>query len=226
MDWFLNFLLKVAVLAPPILMALTVHEASHGLVAWLRGDPTAKLAGRLSLNPLRHLDPTGTLVFFITAWIGAGIGWAKPVPVDYANLKNPRKDGMLISAAGPAANLVFALALAGLVNSLIDLGMFRQASLWKYYLFQMFEVGVYINVILALFNLIPLPPLDGSGILAGLLSPQTAYRYQQLSRYGFMILLALIFLPSWIPAFPDLITYLVILPARLLMAWLLPVTAG
>lgn len=223
MGFITDTLLRIAILAPPILMALTVHEAAHALVAYLRGDPTAKLRGRLSLNPVRHLDPTGTLVFFVTAWLGAGIGWAKPVPVDARNLKDPRRDHILVSAAGPVSNLVFALLISLVLGMLISLGLFRQPSVWKYYLAQLFIVGVHINVILAFFNLLPLPPLDGSGILAGLLSPRTAVRYLELGNYGFIIVLALIFLPNWLPGFPDLIQILVISPAHAVAQWLLPI---
>jgi len=217
-----GFLLKVLVLAPPILMALTVHEASHALVAWLRGDPTAKQRGRLSLNPLRHLDLAGTLVFFVTAWFGAGFGWAKPVPVDGRRLRDPRRDMIWISAAGPASNLLFAGVIALVLHFLVNAGVFAGYADWKWVLAQMIMTGVTVNVILAFFNLIPLPPLDGSGILTGLLSPRAAMRYQQLSRWGFMILLAMIFLPRWLPGMPDIIGYLVLYPAHSMLNLLLP----
>ncbi len=217
-----GFLLKVLVLAPPILMALTVHEASHALVAWLRGDPTAKQRGRLSLNPLRHLDLAGTLVFFVTAWFGAGFGWAKPVPVDGRRLRDPRRDMIWISAAGPVSNLIFAGVIALVLHFLVNAGVFAGYADWKWVLAQMIMTGVTVNVILAFFNLIPLPPLDGSGILTGLLSPRAAMRYQQLSRWGFMILLAMIFLPRWLPGMPDIISYLVLYPAHSMLNLLLP----
>jgi Zn-dependent protease len=217
-----GFLLKILVLAPPILMALTVHEASHALVAWLRGDPTAKRMGRLSLNPLRHLDPAGTLVFFITAWFGAGFGWAKPVPVNGRRLRDPRRDMIWISAAGPVSNLLFAGIIALVLYFLVNAGVFAGYADWKWILAQMIMTGVTVNVILAFFNLIPLPPLDGSGILTGLLSPRAAMRYQQINRWGFMILLALIFLPRWLPGMPDIIGYLVLYPAHSMLNLLLP----
>jgi Zn-dependent protease len=224
LSWLLGFLLKVVLLAPPILMALTVHEASHGLVAYLRGDDTAYRRGRVSLNPFRHLDPAGTLVFFLTAWFGAGIGWAKPVPVDPWRLKDPRRDMIWVSAAGPASNLAFAAVLALALNGLIATGLFAAYADWKLYLGRLLELGVQINVVLAFFNLIPLPPLDGSGILAGLMPPPLAQRYLAWRRYGFAILLALIFLPGWLPGFPDLIHWLVLYPASHIVAWLLPWT--
>jgi Zn-dependent protease len=221
-SYLLGLSIKVLLLAPPILLALTVHEASHALIAWLRGDPTAKDAGRLSLNPLRHLDVTGTLVFFITAWVGSGIGWAKPVPVDYRRLKNPRRDIIWISAAGPVANLSAACLLGLLLHLLVIGGFFREPTLPVYYLGQMFILGVQVNLILAMFNLLPLPLLDGSGIVTGLLPLRAAMRYQDMKRYGFALLLALIFLPQVIHGFPDLIGLLVVWPARELMDLLLP----
>jgi Zn-dependent protease len=214
--------MRIAVLAPPILMALTVHEAAHALVAFLRGDPTAKLAGRLSLNPLRHLDVAGTLVFFFTAWVGSGIGWAKPVPVDYRRLKNPQRDVMWVSAAGPVVNLLAASAVALSLHLLVVAGVFADFSAWKRYLAEVLLVGVQVNVVLAFFNLLPLPPLDGSGIVLGLLPPAAAARYQAFSRYGFAILLALIFLPQVVRGFPNLLGLLVVGPASLVTAWLLP----
>ncbi|MBU1154504.1 MAG: site-2 protease family protein [Proteobacteria bacterium] len=222
MDWLTNFLLKLVMLAPPILMALTVHEASHAFVAWLRGDPTAKQRKRMSLNPLNHLDPAGTLVFFITAWFGAGFGWAKPVPIDARRLRDPRWDMVWISAAGPVSNILFALIIAGALHLLVQAGVFAGYAQWKWYFGQMMMVGVTVNVILAFFNLIPLPPLDGSGILTGLLPPKAALRYQQLNRYGFVILLGLIFLPRWLPGMPDLVGYLVLFPAQSVLNLLLP----
>lgn len=217
-----DFLWRLVLLAPPILMALTVHEASHALVAWLRGDPTAKQAHRLSLNPIRHLDLAGTLVFFVTAWFGAGFGWAKPVPVDGRRLHNPRRDMIWISAAGPVSNLAFAVLISLVLAGLIHLGLFAEYALWKWFLGEMMILGITVNVILAFFNLIPLPPLDGSGILTGLLSPRAALRYQQFSRYGFLILLALIFLPRWLPGLPNIIAYLVLYPAQAVIDLLLP----
>ena len=221
-DYLSGLAAKLVMLAPPILLALTVHEASHALVAYLRGDSTAKAAGRLSLNPLRHLDPAGTLVFFITAWFGSGIGWAKPVPVDYRRLKDPRRDIVWISAAGPVVNLLTASLVALVLNLLIYSGFFREATLWRAFVGQMFLVGVQVNAVLAFFNLLPLPPLDGSGILTGLLPPAAAARYQQFGRYGFAILLALIFLPQFVRGFPDIIGLLVVWPVHWLMDSLLP----
>lgn len=221
-SYLLGLLIKVLLLAPPILLALTVHEVSHALVANLRGDDTAKASGRLSLNPLRHLDVAGTLVFFVTAWLGSGIGWAKPVPVDYRRLKNPRRDIIWISAAGPVANISAACLLGLVLHILVSAGVFREPSLPVYYLGQLFILGVQVNLILAMFNLLPLPPLDGSGIVTGLLPLRAAMRYQELKRYGFALLLGLMFLPHAVRGFPDVIGWLVVVPTRELMDLLLP----
>lgn len=229
MEHITEILLKFIILAPPILMALTVHEAAHALLALWFGDPTAKLAGRISLNPMHHLDLTGTLVFFLTAWFGAGIGWAKPVPVDARNLKNPRQNHIFISAAGPVVNILFACLISVVFHLLIEAGFFRQGVLlfpgddWiRFFFGEMLKVGVGINVILAFFNLIPLPPLDGSGILAGLLPLRAAQAYYRIRPYGLMILLALIFLPNWLPGFPDIIGGLILTPARWVAGILMP----
>ncbi|MFH1058067.1 MAG: site-2 protease family protein [Pseudomonadota bacterium] len=222
MDSIYSVIIKLLLLAPPILMALTVHEAAHAWVASLRGDNTARLAGRVSLNPVRHLDLAGTLVFFFTAWLGAGFGWAKPVPVDWRRLKDPRRDIIWISASGPAVNLLFALILAAVLNLLISMGAFSGGNIVMVYVGLLFEFGVQVNTVLAFFNLLPLPPLDGSGILTGLLPPRAAARYQGFTRYGFAILMALIFLPSVIHGFPDVIGLVVLTPARAFMAWLMP----
>lgn len=218
----LSFLMKVALLAPPILLALTVHEAAHAWLAWRMGDPTARMLGRVSLNPLRHLDPTGTLVFFVTAWLGAGFGWAKPVPVNYRNIKNSRRAIMWISASGPLANLICAIVLALLLNLLISMGLFRGPSFANEFILNLFIFGIQINVVLAFFNLIPLPPLDGSGIVMGFLSAEWAWRYRQLGRYGFFILLGLILLPRFIPGFPNIIGMFVLKPAIAFMKLIMP----
>lgn len=173
----------ILIITPPILLALTVHEYAHGYVAYRLGDDTAYRAGRLTLNPISHLDPVGTLMLFI-----AHIGWAKPVPVNPYNLNNPRPDMIKVSAAGPASNMIFAL-LAGLIIRFVaaaelNIGM---------YLIKMLAFTVQINLVLAAFNLIPVPPLDGSKILGGLLSGEAAYKYAQFERYGPFVLMAAIF---------------------------------
>jgi Zn-dependent protease len=184
---------EIALIAPGFLLAITVHEFTHGYIAYKFGDPTAKLAGRLTFNPISHLDPIGTIILVLTRMIG----WAKPVPVDPHYLKNPRSDMLWISLGGPAANLVTATILAMLVHVLIFLtggkltGQMSTLILVPLYMILLFAVR--INIVLAIFNLIPVPPLDGSKILSGLLPRRQAYEFEKLERYGFIILIILIF---------------------------------
>jgi Zn-dependent protease len=168
--------------APAILFGLTIHEFSHGWVAWQLGDPTAKMMGRLTLNPLKHLDPIGTIALFLFRF-----GWAKPVPIDPRNFRHPTRDMAISGMAGPAANLLTA-AVSGLILRVLILfhvGGFV-AMLTSYF--------VLFNLILCFFNLIPIPPLDGSRLLYHLLPPNLAAGYGRLERYGFIILIGIIFL--------------------------------
>lgn len=180
-----QYLSQIALLIVPVLFSITVHEVCHGYAAYLFGDPTAKMAGRLTFNPVRHIDPIGLLVLFVTRMIG----WAKPVPVDPRYFKRPRQDMVWVSLAGPASNLVLAAATA-LVLKLIGPVL---ASTALYPLVIMLQMMVMINVGLAVFNLIPIHPLDGSHIMEGLLPARLAYSYSKLQPYGFIILLLLIF---------------------------------
>ncbi len=177
---------------PPLLFALTVHEWSHGYAAMRLGDPTARLLGRLTLNPLAHLDPLGSLLFLLPPHIG----WAKPVPVDVRYLRRPRRDMMWIALAGPASNLVLAvlsgIALRLLADSRALQGPGTPAALAG--LVPMIGFAVWVNLALMAFNLIPIFPLDGSRILTGLLPPILAARYQALNAYGPFLLLALVLL--------------------------------
>jgi len=180
-----EILSQIVLLIVPVLFSITVHEVSHGYAAYLFGDPTAKMAGRLTLNPVKHIDPIGMLVLFITRMIG----WAKPVPVDPRYFKRPRQDMVWVSLAGPASNLVLA-ALTAAVLKLVGPSL---ASTYLYPLVIMGQLMVMINVGLAVFNLIPIHPLDGSHIMEGLLPPKMAFEYSKLRPYGFIILLLLIF---------------------------------
>ncbi len=182
---------KIIILTPPILFAITVHEVAHGFVAWRLGDPTAKSQGRLTLNPIKHLDPIGTLVFFITQMIG----WAKPVPVNPLYFKNPKRDMVWVSLAGPVSNILIAILSAVLVKSFIGPLSNISASfgyIIKPVLYMAF-ISIQVNIGLAIFNLIPIPPLDGSKVLAGLLPNSMMHHYYALERYGFIILIVLIF---------------------------------
>lgn len=178
---------EIAILAPPFLLGLTVHEFAHGFVAYKLGDPTAQRLGRLTLNPLRHLDLLGVLAFLIMK-----IGWAKPVPVDARYFKNPRRDMIWVSLAGVSANLLLAITCGLAARLLLPIGhILPPAFFWP--LIQMIAAGVWINVMLAIFNLIPIPPLDGSQVLKNLLPHGLARIYGKLEPLGFIILLVLFY---------------------------------
>jgi Zn-dependent protease len=189
----IRYLRELVLIAPGFLLAITVHEYSHGYIAYKLGDPTAKMAGRLTFNPISHLDPFGTLALVLTRMIG----WAKPVPVNPRYLKKPLQDMVWISLGGPLANILTAIGLV------ICLKIISTAALSGYRspttdfflgpLFLIVSFGIRINVVLAVFNLIPVPPLDGFGILKGLLPRSYAYRLEAVEPYGFLILLALLF---------------------------------
>jgi len=177
----------IILLAPPILLALTFHEFSHGWMAYKLGDPTAKLAGRLTMNPLVHLDPFGTLMIFLVRF-----GWAKPVPVNPRYFKEPKRDMLLVSVAGPGANMLLAFA-SGMLLRMFHGGNFNflPANVLQP-LYIMVKFSLQINLALAIFNLLPVPPLDGSKILYGILPPQYEYIYEYLERYGPFVLMGLI----------------------------------
>ncbi len=183
---------QIALFAPPILLALTIHEFAHGYVAMQLGDPTARLAGRLTLNPIKHLDPIGTIAIFIIHF-----GWAKPVPVNPTYFRNPKQDMIWVAMAGPLTNLAMAvfsaiaLKILFMVASLIPQNELSFALLYP--LKEMLIISVKINVILCIFNFLPIPPLDGSRILMGLLPNDLARSYASVERYGFIILLILAF---------------------------------
>jgi len=179
-------------LLPPLLFALTFHEAAHGWMALRLGDPTAKLLGRLTLNPVVHLDPLGTLIFIIPPHIG----WAKPVPVDVRYLKHPRRDMMWIALAGPVSNVILAFLFGMLLRGMNAVGH-DFASPAERALVNMVAWSVVLNLSLAAFNLIPIFPLDGSKVLTGLLSPNAAARFQQLEPIGPILLLGLILIGSF-----------------------------
>ena len=180
---------KMVILIPPILFAVTVHEVAHGWMALRLGDPTAKSLGRLTMNPVKHLDPVGTLVFFLTQTIG----WARPVPVNPVYFKDPRRDMIWVAAAGPVSNIMVAVLAAffiryGLRTVAIFLPDFVLTPITL-----MLIISVQLNIGLAVFNLLPIPPLDGSKVLMGLLPGELAARYAQFERWGFVVLLFLVF---------------------------------
>lgn len=179
----------LVLLIPVILLALSVHEYSHGMMAYRLGDPTAKYAGRLTLNPLSHLDPIGTLMLFLVHF-----GWAKPVPVDPRHFANPKRDMLWVALAGPASNMFLAF-LSGLVIRFINAhpGPFMGSFIGNSFAVMM-VLSLQINLALAVFNLLPIPPLDGSKVLYGLLPPQYEHVAYNLERYGPGILFGLILL--------------------------------
>ncbi len=178
-----------------LLIALTIHESAHALVADRLGDPTGRKLGRISLNPLRHLDPTGTLMILMSSFLGVGIGWGKPVPVNPVNLRTGPKTGMaLVSAAGPASNFLLAALLYVALQQGEATGVWADGGLT--WLRNLAIVTLEINIALAFFNLIPIPPLDGFAVMLGILPDRLAYGVARVREYGPALLLLLLFFGS------------------------------
>ncbi|MDP2785149.1 MAG: site-2 protease family protein [Sulfurimicrobium sp.] len=187
----LTLIQQIAVYALPVIFAITLHEAAHGYAAKHFGDSTAYMLGRVSLNPLRHIDPVGTvLVPLVTLALGGILfGWAKPVPVNFNHLRRPKQDMLWVAAAGPAANLFMMFIWAGVMK----LGMSMPESSLMLPMALMGKAGITINAVLMVLNLLPLPPLDGGRIAVSLLPPRLAYSYARIEPYGMFILIALLF---------------------------------
>ncbi|MDR3640643.1 MAG: site-2 protease family protein [Humidesulfovibrio sp.] len=191
-----QYIRELTALLVPLLLTITCHEAAHGLVASWLGDPTAKLAGRITLNPARHLDPFG---FFIML-VPPHIGWARPVPVDARYFKNPRTGMLLVALAGPAANALVAVLCAALFHVLVNLPVEDPNGLAVHLLVPlvtMAQAGVFVSLLIGVFNLLPIPPLDGSNILARLLPENLAWRYMSMGRYGILIIIGLLLLGNF-----------------------------
>ena len=188
-----DIIYKIATWVMPILLAITLHEYAHGWVANKLGDTTAKMLGRLTINPIKHIDPVGTILIpasLLLLTSGAFIfGYAKPIPVNINNLKNPRKDMALVAVAGPLANLIMAFAW-GFIMLLAINGIFGEASINQGF-YDMGRNGILINVLLMVLNLLPLPPLDGGRVLAGIAPRNIANTLDQIEPYGFFILIGL-----------------------------------
>lgn len=187
----LQKLQDLSVLAVPVVLAITSHEAAHGIVAYWLGDDTAYRQGRVSLNPARHIDPFGTIVLPILLYLTGGFlfGFAKPVPTNASRMRSPRRDMVLVALAGPGMNIGLAVVSAllfHLVNSLPTV-----AQLW---VFKVLQTSIQINLILAVFNMLPLPPLDGSHVITSVLPRPLAMRYVSFGRYGILVVLALFFI--------------------------------
>ena len=177
---------------PPILLALSFHEYAHAWMANRKGDPTAKMLGRLTMNPLAHLDPMGTLMIVIVHF-----GWAKPVPVNPMNLKNPKKDMLWIALAGPASNVIMAAGLGILIRLMNGMGLRIDGSFLGLFMYMLY-FAVMINLVLAIFNMLPIPPLDGSKILFGVLPTEYEEGYLRFEQYGPMLLFGLVIMSSFL----------------------------
>jgi len=193
--------------------AVIIHEYAHGWVAWKLGDSTARIMGRLTLNPIAHIDPIGTIflpLFLIITHSPVLFGWAKPVPVDFFNLNNPKKDMVWVGIAGPAANIIFAIALSLLLK--LCRGQACLSPTANYFLISVITSAIMANLVLAVFNLLPIPPLDGSRVAMGLLPYNIGSEYAKIEPYGFIIIFGLL----WLGVINSIIWPVVIFLARLL----------
>jgi Zn-dependent protease len=197
-----------------LLFSLTVHESAHAWTADRLGDPTARLLGRVSLNPIVHADLIGTVVFPLVALVSHVplIGWAKPVPVNVRRLRHERRDYVLVAAAGPASNLVLAVVAALLLSALPVSPVILGEPNVSAPLASLLSLGVQLNVLLAVFNMLPIPPLDGGNVLSGLLPANLAVRFDRIRPYGVLLLYALMFTNGF--------EYVVLPPYKFLLSWL------
>ena len=180
---------QIAVYAIPVLFAITVHEAAHGYVARMFGDNTAYVLGRVTLNPVKHIDPLGTIVIPLGMVLLTGFmfGWAKPVPVDWGSLRRPKRDMIWVAAAGPVVNLVMAVIWALIYRTL------SAAGVQESYFYLVAQAGISVNLVFMALNLLPIPPLDGGRIVSGVLPTRMSIAYSRIEPYGLVILLVLMF---------------------------------
>ncbi len=213
-----EFLWQLSIWAFPVLVAIVFHEVAHGWVAYRLGDPTAAVMGRLTLNPLSHIDIIGTVLLpAFLIWAGGPVfGYAKPVPVDFDNLKDPRRDMIRVALAGPGANIILALLSLVVVKLLIMSGN-PGAGSTSTYLWYMALTSVRINVMLAVFNILPIPPLDGGRVLVGVLPDAQAMQVARIEPFGFIIVVALLMTGA--------LTYTLV-PIMDLVIWFLAVLVG
>jgi Zn-dependent protease len=184
-----NIIQNMAIFALPVIFAITLHEAAHAYAARQFGDSTAYMLGRMTLNPIKHIDPIGTiLVPIVTMFTGFLFGWAKPVPVAFQNLRNPKRDMIWVAAAGPMANLVMALGWALLLKVLLVAPGLPAVEFWM----RVSQAGIWINVLLMALNLFPLLPLDGGRIIVGLLPDKLSYQFSRTEPFGMIILIVLL----------------------------------
>jgi Zn-dependent protease len=187
-----SFFFKLSIMLVPGMLAIVCHEVSHGYIAWRFGDPTARMLGRLTLNPIKHIDIFGTLMIFFV-----GIGWAKPVPVVAENLRNPKRDMIWVAAAGPITNILLATVSALLLRGLVNFGNPAAPGTPLAMVIEpvvlMLAFSVYINLLLAIFNMIPVPPLDGGRVLVGLLPYRQAAALSRIEPYGMIVIIVLVF---------------------------------
>jgi len=186
----MELIIKIALFAPPVLLAITLHEVAHGWAARYLGDPTAASLGRLSLNPIKHIDPVGTLLVPGILFVLGGFlfGWAKPVPINMQRLNDPKRDMALVAAAGPASNFVMAFMWA----IAIKFGFMAESELARMILVEMGKVGLLINLILMVLNMIPIPPLDGGRVLSGILPDKLSMALAKIEPYGMFIIFGLL----------------------------------